>query len=73
MAKRTTQEDLLGGIEANIRATESEINLLKIESASLLLMGEHLGQRLILQQLCILRDNLDLLKQRQAYALELKQ
>ena len=71
MAKRTPQENLLDGIEANIRATESHIYLLQLELTSLLLMGGTLERRLLLQQLNILRNNLALLKQRRTYALEL--
>jgi len=71
MAKRTTQNDLLDGIESNIDATERQICRLKIEFASLMVQGQTLERRLIIQQLDILQDNLKLLKVRRMYALEM--
>ena len=71
MAKPRTQDDVLDGIEFNINATERQIYQLKIAFASLVISGETLERRLILQQLKVLQDNLQLLKVRRMFALEM--
>lgn len=71
MQKPTTQEAMLAGLESNIHRTERQIYQLKIEFAALVLSGQTLERRLILQQLNVLEDNLELLKVRRAYAVEL--
>ena len=70
MAKPTTQDKLLDGLEFNIYAMERQIYQLKIEFAALLVSGQSLERRLILQQLHVLEDNLALLKVRRMFALE---
>ncbi len=71
MLKPTTQEAMLAGLESNIYTTERQIYQLKIEFAALVLSGQTLERRVILQQLNVLEDNLELLKVRRAYASEL--
>lgn len=70
MTKRTPQENLLDGIEANIHATQKQIYQLKINFALLTTNGQASERRLMRQQLHILHDNLELLKDRRIYALE---
>lgn len=70
MARLTTYEDMLNGIESNIEATENQMYQLHIDFASLMISGQRLERRLILQQLHMLEDNLELLKVRRMYALE---
>jgi hypothetical protein len=70
MAKRTTHDSILDGIESNIEATKGQIYQLKNQFASFVVNGETAERRLILQQLHILQDNLDLLRVRRIYALE---
>ena len=71
MTKKPTQDAMLDGLESNIYTTERQIYQLKTEFAALVLSGQPLERRLILQQLNVLKDNLDLLKIRKTYALEL--
>ena len=70
MTKRTTQENLLDGIETNIQATQKQIYQLKIDFSLLATSGQTSECRLIQQQLHILQDNLALLEVRKMYALE---
>lgn len=71
MTKPTTQEAMLAGLESNIYTTERQIYQLKIEFAALVLSGQTIERRLILQQLDVLENNLELLNVRRTYALEL--
>jgi hypothetical protein len=69
MNMRTTQSDLLDGIEANIEATEKHIFRLNIEFSSFVLNGASGEQRrLTVQQLSTLEDTLQMLKIRRMYA-----
>jgi hypothetical protein len=71
MTRPTTQEAMLAGLESNISTTARQIQQLKMEFAALVLSGQTLERRSILQQLAVLEDNLELLKVRRTYALEL--
>jgi hypothetical protein len=73
MPRPITHVDVLDGIESTIETTETQIYHLKVEFAAHVLSGETLERRLILQQLGILQDNLELLKVRRMFALEMVQ
>ena len=69
MNMRTTQSDLLDGIESNIEATEKHIFRLRIEFSSFVMNGASGEQRrLTVQQLSTLEDTLQMLKIRRMYA-----
>jgi hypothetical protein len=69
MNKRMPPNDMLDGIESNIKATERQICRLKIEFSSFLVNGATGEQRrLAVQKLSTLEDTLELLKIRQMYA-----
>jgi hypothetical protein len=71
MATRTTRESLIDGIEANIVSTTKQIDMLKVQSSLLLSSGQQAERRKVLQQIRMLRENLELLEQRKGYASEL--
>jgi hypothetical protein len=67
--QRTTQNDLLDGIELNIQITEKHICDLKTEFSSFVMNGATGEQRrLTIQQLSTSEDTLQLLKIRRMYA-----
>jgi UTP-glucose-1-phosphate uridylyltransferase len=71
MTRPTTQETILAGIESNILIAERQISQLKKEFAASALLEQSQERRLIRQQLRVLQENLELLRQRRMYALEL--
>ena len=68
---QTIQKNMLDGIESNIEVAESQIYQLHLKFSALGISGNRTERRLILQQLGILKNNLELFKARRKHALQL--
>jgi hypothetical protein len=70
MVERIDYKMMLGGINANIQLTETQIDYLKTELAKLAEDGADSERKAIIHRLAVLEDNLQLLKSRRTYAVD---
>jgi hypothetical protein len=61
---------MLDGVNANIRLTQTQIDHLKTELATLTEDGTSAERKVIIHRLAILEDNLQLLKSRRTYTID---